>query len=76
VFSAKGANSFLAWGNAPGRWFPLQDQALKARFIQVSQKEINVAFPATVRASAKLAMRRAFNAHHLFAHRSWGVAPG
>jgi hypothetical protein len=64
VFSAKGAVSSLAWGNAPGIRL-IQKQALKARF--------NLRYPFSEPAAK---VKRAFSAGRLIFVQAWGVAPG
>ena len=64
MFSAKGAVSPLAWGNAPGIRLS-QEQALKARF--------NSRYPFSEPAPK---VKRAFSADGLIFVQAWGVAPG
>ena len=64
MFSAKGAASPLAWGNAPGIRLS-QKQALKARF--------NLRSPFSEPAPK---VKRAFSADGLMFLQAWGVAPG
>jgi hypothetical protein len=63
VFSAKGAASPLAWGNAEGIRLS-QKQALKARF-----NSMYLCKPAPK-------VKRAFSADGLIFVQAWGVAPG
>ena len=39
AFGAEGACSFLVWGTAPGKEFPSETKALKARFIRGAREK-------------------------------------
>ena len=62
LFSAKGATSAEAWGNAPGIRIAVK-QALKARFNRTGFALV-------------LAMNRAFSANFFLCDYPWGAAPG
>ncbi len=77
VFSANGAESLAAWGNAPGTRPPTHCLALKARFIWAQIADSIFESPSLTQCHNEVgALNRAFSAYFIVWLESWGVAPG